>query len=330
MRFGSPWFLLLSLVPLLLLLRWFRHRRAAPHYRIAFPALRFAKGMPPSAREGWHRLPQLLAVGGLALLVLGLARPQVPGKAEPTRVRSRNLMLVLDISSSMKASDFQPGNRLAVAKTVVQEFIHRRDGDLMGLVVFAGKALLQAPLTSDADVLDRLVAQVEIGQLPDGTAIGSALALALNQLKNLQRNACAVVLITDGANNTGEPSPVQAAEAARALGIRIHSIGLSSADTGAVALNGVWSLRTLSGRLTHRDEVALKDIAARTGGQYYRATDPQALQDVISVIDPLERIEVEISETREYHELFPWLVGIGLAMVLTEALLRATWLRTLP
>jgi Ca-activated chloride channel homolog len=180
------------------------------------------------------------------------------------------------------------------------------------------------------DVLDRLAEQVDIGMLPDGTAIGTALTLSLNQLKSLPHGACAIVLITDGANNTGEPSPAQAAEAAKALGIRVHAIGLSSADTSSLALNGVWSVRSLSGRLTAGDEATLKDIAARTGGQYYRATDPEALEQVMREIDPIERIEVEVNETRQYHELFPWLLGLGTALLLLEALLRATWLRILP
>jgi Ca-activated chloride channel family protein len=329
-RFASPLFLALLLVPLGLAWQQWRARRRPPAERLTFPVLRLVRAAGTTARSRWHRLPAALALAGTALLISALARPQVPGDADPTRVRSRNIMLILDVSSSMKATDFQPGNRLAVARDVLRQFIKGRQGDLMGLIVFSSRAFVQAPLTTDIDVLDRLVGQVEIGMLPDGTAIGTAMALGLSQLKTLPAKASVVVLITDGANNTGEPTPRQAAEAAKALGIRIHTIGVSSPDTTSIALNGVWSLRSLSGRLSTRDEAALKDIAGRTGGQYYKATDPEMLKQVMAEIDPVERIEVEISETRRYHELFPWLVAGGLALLLLEMLLRATWLRRLP
>lgn len=330
MRFAAPLFLALLLVPLGLVWQRWRARRRPPAERLAFPVLRLVRAAGTTARSRWHRLPASLALLGAVLLISALARPQVPGDADPTRVRSRNIMLILDVSSSMKATDFQPGNRLAVARDVLRQFIKGRQGDLMGLIVFSSRAFVQAPLTTDIDVLDRLVGQVEIGMLPDGTAIGTAMALGLSQLKTLPAKASVVVLITDGANNTGEPTPRQAAEAAKALGIRIHTIGVSSPDTTSIALNGVWSLRSLSGRLSTRDEAALKDIAARTGGQYYKATDPEMLKQVMAEIDPIERIEVEISETRRYHELFPWLVAGGVALLLLEMLLRATWLSRLP
>jgi Ca-activated chloride channel family protein len=330
MRIASPLFLLLLLVPLVVLYgRWARRRRP-PAERLAFPGVALARKAGSTLRARWHALPATLGLLGLTLLILGLARPQLPGDADPTRVRSRNIMVILDISSSMKATDFKPGNRLAVAKQVLRDFVRGRQGDLMGLVVFSSRAFIQAPLTTDTEVLDRLIDQVDIGMLPDGTAIGTAMALGLSQLKNLPNKASVVVLITDGANNTGEPTPRQAAEAAKALGIRIHTIGVSSADTSLIALNGVWSLRTLSGRLSTRDEAALKDIAARTGGQYYKATDPDMLKAVMQEIDPMERIEVKVAETRRYHELFPWFVSLGLAMLLAELLLGATWLRRLP
>lgn len=330
MRFADPLFLLLLLAPAWLMWRIWRRRTQPPPHHVAFPGLQFLSGLPRSARSRWHWLPRAMGLTSVTLLVTALARPQVAGEAEPTRVRSRNIMIVLDISSSMKATDFQPGNRLEVARTVLREFIKRRKGDLIGMVIFAGRAFLQAPLTTDLDVLDRMVETVDIGTLPDGTAIGTALALALNQLKNLPRNACTIVLITDGANNTGKPTPTQAAEAAKALGIRIHAIGLSNGDTSQVALNGVWSVRNLASRLSGQDEAALKDIAARSGGQFYKANDPEGLDRILKEIDPLERIEVEVSETRQYHELFPVLVGIGLALLLLELLLRSTWLRVLP
>ena len=174
------------------------------------------------------------------LLIGALARPQVPHEVRQVRSKARNIMLALDISSSMKATDFKPGNRLEVARAVLAEFARRRRGDLMGLVIFAGRSFLQAPLTPDTDLLGEMLGRVDIGQLPDGTAIGTALALALSQLKDLPNRASAIVLITDGANNTGSPTPFVAAEAAHAVGVRIHTIGVSAPDSTGFNDGFVW------------------------------------------------------------------------------------------
>jgi Ca-activated chloride channel family protein len=264
------------------------------------------------------------------LAIVALARPQAPRDLREIRLRSRNIVLALDISSSMKAGDFQPGNRLAVARRVVSDFIQRRDGDLVGLVLFAGRAFLQAPLTPDLQLLQATMKRVDIGMLPDGTAIGTALALGLNQLKDLPVKASTIVLITDGANNTGKPTPLLAAEAARSLGVRIQAIGLSTRDTSSVALNGVWRVGSTTPRLTSRDEAALQRMAERTGGRYYRATDPQALQGIMSEIDRLERSEVHVAEIRDFRELYPFFLVPALLLLLIELGLRAVWLRSLP
>jgi Ca-activated chloride channel family protein len=266
----------------------------------------------------------------MVLLITALARPQSPTDVREIRLRSRNIMLAMDISSSMKAGDFQPGNRLTVARKVVTEFVQRRKGDLVGLVLFAGRAFLQAPLTPDLDVIEKILGKVDIGLLPDGTAIGTALALSLGQLKDLPIKASTIVLITDGANNTGKPTPLVAAEAARTLGIRIQAIGLSSRDTASVALNGVWRVGSTAPRLTSRDEMNLKRIAERTGGRYYHATDPQALGDVMAQIDRAERMDVRVGESREYRELYVFLLIPALVLLALELGLGMTWLRTLP
>jgi len=274
-------------------------------------------------------LPALRLLG-LVLAIVALARPQAPRDLREIRLRSRNIVLALDISSSMKAGDFQPGNRLAVARRVVSDFIQRRHGDLVGLVLFAGRAFLQAPLTPDLQLLQATMKRVDIGMLPDGTAIGTALALGLNQLKDLPVKASTIVLITDGANNTGKPTPLLAAEAARSLGVRIQAIGLSTRDTSSVALNGVWRVGSTTPRLTSRDEAALQRMAERTGGRYYRATDPQALQGIMSEIDRLERSEVHVAEIRDFRELYPFFLIPALLLLLLELGLRAVWLRSLP
>jgi Ca-activated chloride channel homolog len=330
MRFADPELLLLLVIPLGYALWWWLRRRQPPPERLALPAFVFLPAAPLSGRERWRRaLPLLRVVGGI-LLVLAIARPQASREVREIRLRSRNIILALDISSSMKAGDFQPGNRLSVARKVVTDFVGRRQGDLVGLVLFAGRAFLQAPLTPDLSLLQKVLKRVDIGMLPDGTAIGTALALSLNQLKDLPVKASTIVLITDGANNTGQPTPLVAAEAARTLGVRVQAVGLSSRDTTSVPLNGVWRVGNTAPRLTGRDEAALERMAERTGGHYYRATDPAALDKIMGDIDRLERSNVHVGEIRDYRELYGYLLLPALIILALELGLGATWLRSLP
>jgi Ca-activated chloride channel homolog len=329
MRFAEPLALLLLLVPMARAWSLWRRRREPPAH-LGFSSLALLAEAPATARAHWQRvLPWLLPLG-LALLVVALARPQRAQRVEDIRSKSRNLMLVLDISSSMGGTDFKP-NRLEVARRELGELARRRDGDLLGLVLFAGRAFLQAPLTPDAGLVQAMLGRADIGQLPDGTAIGTALALALAQVKDLPPASSAIVLVTDGANNTGKPSPFVAAEAARALGVRIHTIGLSSADTTTRDRTFIWRWGgRQADRLSQSDEAILRRIAERTGGRYYRATDPEALARIMDAIDPLERVDVRIGETRDWGDLFPFLLVPGLLLLGTELLLSLGRLRTVP
>jgi len=330
MRIADPLLLLLFFVPLAYASHGWVRRRRAPQNHINFPALMFMADAGLSRRARWRPLLVPLRVTGLVLMVIALARPQRPHDVQETRLRSRNIMVALDISSSMKAGDFQPGNRLEVARRVLNEFVQQREGDLIGLVIFAGRTFLQAPLTPDTDLLGETIERVDIGMLPDGTAIGTALAMSLNQLKDLPPKASVIVLITDGANNTGKPSPFAAAEAARSLGVRIHAIGLSTADTMQADRDLIWRWGRAPARLTRSDEAVLARISSRTGGLFYRATDPEALRRIMSEIDPLERQEVLVHETRDYQELYLLALMPALMLLALELGLGATWLRALP
>jgi Ca-activated chloride channel homolog len=328
MRFADPLLLLLLAWPAAL--AWRALRRRTPDAHMGFPALGFLDQAPQSRRVRWTRLPEILRILALTLLVVALARPQQPHEVREIRSRARNLMLALDISSSMKATDFQPGNRLEVARQVLADFALRREGDLLGLVIFAGRAFLQAPLTPDNRLLGQMLEKVDIGLLPDGTAIGTALAMCVNQLKDLPTKASAIVLITDGANNTGQPSPFVAAEAAKALGVRIHTVGVSAPDTTGLDDGFIWRWGRTPDRLTRTDEAVLRRIAERSGGRYFRADDPKTLERIMAEIDPLERNDVRISETRDYRELYPWLLAPALLLLAAELILRGSRLRSLP
>ena len=330
MRFADPLFLLLLAVPAAYAVRAWLRRRQAPAEHVAFPPLDFLPATPAGRRVRWRPLLSVLRIAGLILLVLALARPQMLHDVREVRLKSRNIMVALDISSSMKAGDFKPGNRLEVARRVLTEFVEKREGDLIGLVTFAGRTFLQAPLTPDNDLLGQTIGRVDIGMLPDGTAIGTAIAMCLNQLKDLPAKASVIVLITDGANNTGQPTPFAAAEAARALGVRIHAIGLSTSDTTQADRNLIWRWGRTPARLTRWDEAVLTRISSRTGGQYYRATDPEGLRRIMAEIDPLERQDVLVREIRDYRELYLWLLIPGVFLLALEMALGLTWLRRLP
>ena len=326
MRFANAPLLLLLVLPALAAWQVWQRRITA---RIAFSAVGLLREAP-RRRARWARLPEWLAIAGLAALVVALARPQLPSGVERVTRRSRNIMVALDISSSMKATDFQPVNRVTAARAVLRDFVLKRDGDLVGFVIFAGKAFVQAPLTTDVRLIGGMLERSDIGQVPDGTAIGTALAMSLNQIKEMPAAGSCIVLVTDGANNTGTPTLPQAIEAARALGVRVHAIGLTSADTTSVALNGVWSVRDRASRLSKADEETLEKVAERTGGRYARATSPQQLDSLLSAVDELERHEVPVRESRRYKELFPFLTAFGLLLLAGDRALRATWLRSAP
>jgi Ca-activated chloride channel family protein len=331
MRLADPAYLLLLLVPAAWAWSRWRRRRRPPVERIGFPGLAFLAGAPVTGRSRWPWLPDALRLLGLALLIVALARPQVPHEVRQIRSKARNIMLALDISSSMKAGDFKPGNRLMVARKVLGDFTRDRQGDLLGLVIFAGRAFLQAPLTPDTDLLERMLGRIDIGMLPDGTAIGTALTMCLTQLKDLPSKASVIVLITDGANNTGKPSPLVAAEAARAIGVRIHTIGVSAADTTGPDEQFIWRWGGRApDRLTTGDEAILRRISQRSGGTYFRATDPETLEQILQAIDPIERQEVKISETRDYRELYAYALAPGLVLLAAGLVLGATRFRSLP
>jgi Ca-activated chloride channel family protein len=243
-------------------------------------------------------------------------------------------MLVIDVSRSMLAEDFtiggQRANRLEAVKQVTETFIRERPNDRIGIVAFAGRPYLVSPLTLDHDWLRQNLERTRIGLVEDGTAIGSALAAASNRLKDKESKSKLVVLLTDGDNNMGRVSPATAAEAAQALGIKVYTIGSGSRG------NAPYPVGDAFGRTVYRqipvefDEEILKQIAATTGGSYFRATDTQSLQGIFSEIDELEKSEVEIQKVEQYKDLFPWFVLAGAVLLAAETVLGQTIWRRLP
>jgi Ca-activated chloride channel family protein len=319
MHFADPWaFLLLAAV----LADALRDRR--PRQWVALPIVE----LPKTRRARWARLPAWLRTAALTLIVVALARPRVEGEVRETKMRGRNVMLALDISSSMKARDLGDASRIDLAKRVLGDFVSRRPNDFLGLVVFAGRAFTQAPLTTDDAVVLDLLRRADIGLLPDGTAIGTALAMAELHLEDLPRGSGVIVLLTDGGNNTGTPDPLTAASIARALGIRVYAVGVSS---NKISRNEIpASMGEAPSSLTTFEERLLQRIATTSGGRYYRATDNATLEHVIAEIDRLERTELTLREVLSYRELFWAPLGLSLLLFGIATILRSTVLRGVP
>ena len=312
---ASPaWLLLLLAAPLL---AWAHHRRAS------FGALTYSR-LPAGGRGrgAWRlHLPFYARLLAFVCLVLALARPQLGYAWEESLTEGIDIQLVLDISGSMGAEDFQPKDRLTVAKQVVKEFIAGRTGDRIGVTIFSGAAMTRAPLTTDRDMLASIVDAVEINSLPDGTAIGVALASAAARLKDSQAKTKVVVLVTDGANNAGAIDPISAAALCKGLGLKVYTIGVGSAGRVPVPLpmQDPVTGQTVIRRVMMNapvDENLLRQIAGRTGGQFFRATDRDGLRRIFQSVDQLEKTPLQVKRYVRYREAFPPLVWAGLALLL--------------
>ncbi len=325
-RFANPW--MLALIPVVvaavvMLARRRRHGDARVTLPQASSRLRLVTSPWQALERGVPWMRGLL----LLLLVVGLARPQAGAEVENISTYGVDIVVALDISGSMRAEDFQPDHRLAVAKKTVEEFVNGRPADRLGLVVFASLAATRAPLTLDHEMLRQFLDAVDFAP-PDqeGTAIGLGLATALNRLRDSKADSRVVVLVTDGRNNSGQIGPKAAAEAARALGVRVYTIGVGS--EGEVPIpTGPLGRRYVRIEL---DEELLSEIADSTGGQYFRATDAEALRDVFVKIDELEKSKIESKVRVVYSEMFPRFLIPTLGLLLLERFLLATRLRRLP
>ena len=326
-RFASPWMLLLALPAIAAAWALFRRRRTGDA-RLRMPQtsdLAALGGRTPwLVVESWLPWARGLV---LLLLVAALGRPQAGAQLETVSTLGVDIVVALDISGSMRAEDFQPKNRLEVARRTVESFIEGRAMDRIGLVVFAGLATTRAPLTLDHEMLGQFLSELDFAPPEqDGTAIGMGLATAVNRLRESDARSRVVVLVTDGMNNRGQIGPKAAAEAARALGIKVYTIGVGSDREVPIPLGGL-------GRRLVRvelDEELLQSIAETTGGTYFRATDAEALVEVFETIDDLEKTEIESKVRVVYSELFHYLLFPGVALLFLERLLATTRLGRIP
>ncbi len=320
----SPeWLLFIVFIPLIL---WLRSRRPAPVVVVPFSAAWHRPSFRTSSR--W---PSLLASSGSLLLILALARPQHVDDRREVRAEGYDLVLAIDISSSMLSEDYERRgdriNRLEAIRPVIQAFVRKRPNDRIGIVVFSGRAYTMAPLTLDHDWLDRQITRLKVGVIEDGTAIGDGLGVALTRLEQAARESkgrrlgAFVILLTDGANNRGTLNPLQASEIAQSRRIPVYTIGAGKEGWVPVPVarrtDGSYVYQQQFSQL---DEGLLRVIASQTGGGFFRADDVDTVEKAFSSIDRAQKISFQARSHLLTTELFPWLAGPGLACLLVSAL----------
>jgi Ca-activated chloride channel family protein len=323
--FGRPWVLaLLLLLPLIAFAQ--RRRRQPPALVFSRTALLARAPRPRAPLARWAPRLRWLAI---AALVVALAQPRTGARAQNVTRDGIDIALVVDISSSMLAEDFQPQNRMEVAKERAQAFVTGRRTDRIGVIAFSGEALTQVPLTSDYPVVLAAIQNLQPGLLEDGTAIGTAIATAANRLRSADGRSRVMLLLTDGENNRGAIDPRTAAQAASAFGIRIYAIGIGSEGVAPTPVGrGLFGLR-YENRPVRIDEPLLTEIAEGSGGRYFRARDAEALQAIFEQIDQLERSPVAARTFVQYTERFQWPLVLSMLALVGELWLLA-WRGAVP
>lgn len=334
MRLKDPEFLLIVLIWIPMIWIYIRRERG---YR---PAVRFSdlsiiSKIHTSFLVKMRHVPFVLRLVGIGLLAVALARPQKGHTEQEVTTHGVDIMLVLDVSTSMKALDFEPENRLYVAKETIKKFINKRKHDRIGLVVFAGRSYTKCPLTLDYTILSEFITDIAFGEIEDGTAIGTAIATAANRLKDSDAKSKIMILLTDGVNNRGEITPAVAAQAAGELGIKIYTVGVGKEGMVPYPVEFVhpWTgqketrVQMMESSL---DEQALIAIAEATKGTFYRAHNSKKLEEIYEMIDALEKTEIKTKSYTTYTErFFPWLIA-GFVVLLCELVLKHTRLRRIP
>ncbi|MDR0895768.1 MAG: VWA domain-containing protein [Prevotellaceae bacterium] len=317
--------LLLLLVPYI---AWYALRRKNSEATLQIPDARVYAHAPKSYKNYLLHAPFVLRILALILIIVVLARPQTTDSWQNSEREGIDIMLTIDVSTSMLAEDLKP-NRLEAAKKVAAEFINGRPNDNIGITLFSGESFTQCPLTVDHAVLLNLLKNVKCGLIQDGTAIGVGIANAVAHLKDSQAKSKVIILLTDGVNNQGDVSPMTAAEIAKQFGIRVYTIG--------VGANGVAPYPYPIGNTVQYvnipvdlDEKMLTDIAATTDGNYYRATSTQKLEEVYRQIDKLERTKLSVKEFSKREEEYRWFALAALLCLLAEVLLRNSILKKIP
>lgn len=327
MFFEYPVLLWLLVIPALMLVHYIYIELSGrrPHLRV--PDVKFWKAGGRSVLGVIRHLPFLLRTIALVMIIIAIARPRSSTKMDKIDTEGIDIVLAMDVSTSMLARDFTP-DRISAAKDIAIEFISQRPSDRMGIVVFAGESYTQCPLTTDRATLINLMKEIETGLIEDGTAIGNGLATAVARMQNSDAKSRVVILLTDGVNNSGEITPQTAADIAKTYGIRVYTIGVGANGTAPYPVMTPWGVQMQNVEV-EIDENLLKNIAETTGGRYFRATDNTKLSEIYSEINKMEKARTTIDSFPIYKELFTGFALIALACLLLEVLISFI-LRRLP
>ena len=328
MFFEYPKLLWLEIIPFLLILHYLyielKERR--PHLRVStmIPWKRTGHSVMAAVRH----VPFILRTVAIVLIIIAIARPRTSGQVERVDSEGIDIMLAMDVSTSMLARDFNP-DRLSAAKDIAIEFIAQRPYDRIGIVVFAGESFTQCPMTTDRPTLINLMKEVQTDLIEDGTAIGNGLATAVARMKDSDAKSRVVILLTDGVNNRGEITPQMAAEIARTYGVRVYTIGVGAMGMAPYPVMTPWGV-DIQNVPVEIDEDLLTEIANTTGGRYFRATDNTKLMEIYSEINQMEKVRTTVDSFPVYSELFGRYALAALIALLLEFIVRVFVLRRLP
>lgn len=329
MEFASPkilWFLLL----LLPLVGYYIYRTRQGGASVVVSTTETVRRAPRTFRYYLRHIPFVLRCAALSLIVVAIARPQSAEHYTNTTTEGIDIVLAVDVSTSMLAKDFIP-DRLSVAKEVASEFISDRTGDRIGIVVFAGESFTQSPLTTDQSSLQTMLGRITSGVIEDGTAIGNGLATSINRLRESDSKSKVVILLTDGVNNRGEISPLTAAKIAKDMGIKVYTIGIGKRGTAPYPVFDERGREVdVVNMKVEIDEKMLKNIASQTGGEYFRATDKKTLEAIYEQINTLEKSRVEVENRTTLHEEYLVFVLWALATLLLEFIINRVVLKRIP
>ena len=328
MFFEYPRLLWLMVVPALLVLRyiWVELSGRRPHMRVSTSIPWMAGGR--SFMTYVRHVPFLLRTFALAMIIVAVARPRSSQEMERVDTEGIDIILAMDVSTSMLARDFTP-DRINASKDIAIEFISQRPTDRMGIVVFAGESFTQCPLTTDRATLINMMKEVQTDLIEDGTAIGNGLATAVARMKDSDAKSRVVILLTDGVNNRGEISPQMAAEIAKTYGVRVYTIGVGANGTAPYPVMTPWGVEVQNVKV-EIDEALLSDIAEATGGRYFRATDNTKLAEIYSEINKMEKARTTVDSFPVYKELFGTYALLALLALMLELLFNWFVIRRLP
>ncbi|MEX0719145.1 MAG: VWA domain-containing protein [Balneolaceae bacterium] len=325
MEFANPqWFWASLVLPVLIGLYLYRHF-AKKRSSLSFSSLDLLQDMPGNWKAHLHWVQAFLFWGGIALLILALARPQERLTTIERNAEGIDIVMVLDLSTSMRAEDLKP-NRFEAAREVAKDFVDKRLSDRIGLVTFAMKSFTVVPPTLDYRLLKNLLDDLQMGVIEDGTAIGMGIATAINRLKDSQAESKVIILLTDGQNNAGEIDPVTAADLAATYEIKIYTIGAGTRGTAPYPVQDPIFGRRYQNVQVNIDEDMLTSVAELTGGKYFRATDTDQLEDIYEEIDDLEKSEVEELIYTDYEDLYGNYLGAALGLFLLSFIINRTFI----